>query len=277
VGKRFVFVEKVAMFRTFGYPLYRSARLDSARSPLDSSIQLDNRRLRYEPFAGTAATVKAVEQHDDGEYLITFTTDTLALTVYGRTRNEIIEGIHPEEDLAAARKRWVGQTVFSRRRLVDTYDSVASKFSTVKVSIREPLRVTTVRWGMTPLPPKPLWLMVRGADSLHGIIPVHYSWTNVPPSKRTGRLPWSGDILEEDPRQNRWPQAVWEAIDSSKILTGMTHEQVRLSWGEPNESHSRPGEGGETILELVYPGTVLVFEGDTLVGEREGDRCPPSP
>jgi hypothetical protein len=274
-GTRFVLVEKVKMFRRFGYQLYTSADLDADRRPPNPAIELDNHRLKYDVFAGTAVTATAVERQVDGEYLVTFKTDTLGLTVYGRTSGGIIEGIHPEADLAAARERWLDRTVFSRRRIVDAYDSAASRFSTVKVSMTEPLRVNEVRWGMTPLPPKPIWLMVRRPDGSRGIIPVNYSWTNVPPGKRTGRVPWAMDILEEDPRTYGWPEEVWEAIDESKILTGMSERQVVLSWGEPTESRSRLSERGEKVRELLYPGNKLLFQGDTLVSGKPGEGTNP--
>ncbi|MBD3317508.1 MAG: hypothetical protein GF344_17090 [Chitinivibrionales bacterium] len=273
-GKRFVMVEKVRMFRKFGYLLYTSPQLDSATSAPNPAVALKNHRLKYDVFAGGVVTVTAVEEQDDGEYLATFQTDTMGLTVYGKTRNGIIEGIHAEEDLVAARDRWLGQTVFSRRRLIDTYDSAASRFATTPVSITEPLEVVAVRWGMTPLPPKPIWLVVQRADGSRGIIPVNYSWTNVPPQKRTDGLPWSMDILEEDPRSYGWEDEIWEAIDETKLLTGMTTKQVRLSWGEPANTHSRIDERGRRVRELTYPGDILFFVNDSLANVRKRHDTP---
>jgi hypothetical protein len=263
-GRRFVLLEKVKMFRRFGYPLYLSPSLDSTTGTFDTTVALADSRLRYEPFAGTMITVDSVTALDNGEYGITATTDTLGLTVYGRTTDGTIEGLCLAQDLPAARARWKGATVYPRRRLVDSYDSAASRFSGIKVSITRPLTVTDVRWGMIPLPPKPIWLVVRDGDSLDGIIPVHYSWTNVQEKSRVGTVPWDEEILEENPRETwQWDSLVWEAIDKASILSNMTTGQVRLSWGEPAATDTTY-QGLDELIHMVYEGDTLTFVNDTL-------------
>jgi hypothetical protein len=264
VGKQFILLEKVKMFRKFGYHLYTSPQCEQATTPVDSSIELPNHRLAYAPFENALATVIAVARQPDKNFLVTFTVASHNIACYGKTTNGIIEGIAPTDDLVNARKRWLGKTIYSRRRSLDIYDSAASQFTSVKVPIAEPLKVIAVRWGFVPLPPKPIWLVVSRPSGAAGIIPVHFTWTNVLPAKQTAGLPWQADVLEENPRTGHlWDEGIWDAIENHQILTGMTQEQVRLSWGDPLRiAKSDTG----TKSAWTYERAKIIFFRDSLAG-----------
>jgi hypothetical protein len=266
-GKRFMLLEKVKMFRNFGYHLYSSPLLEQCREPINPAIELSNHRLLYRAFEKNTAAVTAVSAQPDGEYLVTFQVDSPAVTAYGKTTQGIIEGLGLFDDLQQARERWKGAIIFSRRRSIDIYDSTASRFTSVKVSMAEPLKVRDVVWGIIPLPPKPLWLLVQRGNGQAGIIPVHYSWTNVLPQKQTPGLPWAADILEQNPReQYSWDETIWEAIEEHRILTGMSRDQVRLSWGEPQQELSDKAAPSHTTW--IYERGRLVFVKDSLTGSN---------
>jgi hypothetical protein len=254
------------MFGKFGYEFYDSPRLGTETAPARVKIALKNHRLRADLFAGRALTAVSVQTRRDSQFLVAFTLDTLGDTAWGVTRDGAIEGLALLDDLAAARKRWAGTTVYSRRRLIDVYDSSTSTFSSIKVSISEPLKVTDVAWGRTPLPPKPVWIVVQRADGVRGLIPVNMSWTNVLSSKRRSGMPWEDDLLGEDPRKtHRWDDAVWETIDNHNVIPGMTREQARLSWGDPKEQRDSTAADGRKIAVWRYDAGTLVFPGDSLV------------
>ncbi len=265
-GKRFLLLERVQMFRTFGHHMYTSGAFEDDPQPPRAGLELESHRLAYEPFAGHTLTVTSVEQQSDGEYLVVARLDTLELTVYGKTSRGIIEGLLDTDDLASARKRWQGKTVYSRRRLIDVYDSTASKFTNLRVSILEPLKVFDVHPGIIPLPPKPIWLIVDRADGSRGIIPLHYSWTNVLEEKRSPGMPWEQDIFEANPRDlyPRWEQYAWETIDNHHVYVGMTKEQVTMSWGEPRQVVQDSAR-----IEWVYGKSKLTFKADTLAAISE--------
>ncbi len=264
-GKKFRLLERTRMFQEYGYELYTSPQFSKGKTPTDSRIAHANHRLKYDLFKGTTITATAVTEMDKNAYHITFTSDTMDLVMYGKASKGIIEGIALFSDYGEAEKRWKGKTIFSRRRSIETYDSVASCFSSVKLSITEPLKVVAIRWGITPLPPKSLWLIVARKNGSRGFIPINYSWTNVLREEGTEKLPWGKDIFEHDPREiYAWEEYIWETIDNHNICTNMTTEQVRFSWGEPKDKKTEKAGDGKEITTYMYSGKTLRFVNDTL-------------
>lgn len=264
-GKKFRLLEKAKMFQKYGYELYTSPLFSEDPQPADSSIAHANHRIKYGPFKGANITATEVKALNNGEYFLRFQTDTLNLTVYGRTRKGIIEGIALYADFEEAENRWKGKTIYSRRRSIETYDSVQSCFNSIKVSITEPLYVKAIRWGITPLPPKSLWLVVQRRDGFAGFLPINYSWTNVLKTGDTDKLPWERDIFEKNPKElYKWEDYIWETIDKHNICTGMTTEQVLFSWDRPQKRNTVQDSTGLRITTFTYKGKTLVFENDTL-------------
>lgn len=261
-GNTFVLIPKVPMFQKFGYHLYDSPLLDEETQPADTTAVLKNHRLKYDRYKLAQITALTVSPQADGEYVISFQVDSPSVEpsiVYGKTSNGTLEGIALASDLADARRHWLGDTVYSRRRILDRYDSSEAKFSSMGVSISTPLQVIDVHWGMIPLPPKPIWLEVESPTGPKGIIPIHFSWTNVLENMRTDGLPWEADVLAKNPRNTRdWPDEIWTAIDAHKVTTGMTSEQVEMSWGEPNSTETR--EDG-TVIWSFDRGKVRFVDG----------------
>jgi hypothetical protein len=264
-GKKFRLLEKTKMFQKYGYELYISPLFSEDSIPADPKIAHANHRINYGPFKGTTITATDVQKLNDGEYVITFQTDTLNLTVYGRTRKGIIEGIALYSDFEEAEKRWKGKTIFSRRRSIETYDSAQSCYNSIKVSITEPLKVVSIRWGITPLPPKSLWLVVESPHGFTGFLPINYSWTNVLKTEDTDNVPWERDIFEKNPREvYKWEDYIWTTIDKHNVCTGMTTEQVLFSWDNPQNRKTVQDSTGMQVTTFTYKGKILVFENDTL-------------
>jgi hypothetical protein len=262
-GERFIFLEKTTMFREYGYEVYTSPLLEKEIAPCNPAIETRQHRLGYLPFVGKIMTVSAAKKLHTGEYLISFVVDSSGLAAFARTRKGTVEGLALFSDRENAEKRWLGKTVYSRRKAVDIYDTLATTFSSVPVSILEPLQVVGVRWGIPPLPPQPIMLVVRRQDGTKGLIPVHYRWTNVLPEKRVPGMPWEKEILESDPRKVfAWDEYTWKSIDKRSIFAGMSAEQVRLSWGEPKEI--RPDSKTGTCA-WRYETNILTFKNDTLL------------
>lgn len=266
VGRSFTLIEKSRMFQQHGYHLYTSRLLSDDPAKADTSLSLANHRLRCDIFKGTTLTVTAVEPHGSGEHLVTFSVDTLNLSVFGLTVNGAIEALALTREIESARERWVGRVIYSRWRHINTYDSTLSRFTTHKVSMLEPLKVIHVRWGVVPLPPHSLWLVVEREDGRRGIVPARFSWTNVRRDKIRRTLPWYDAVLESDPKsQHDWEPHVWETIDRHSLLPGMTIEQAELSWGAPVRREARGSPEHGRITVLIYDEKRLTFHNDTLV------------
>ena len=155
--------------------------------------------------------------------------------------------------------------------------------ATIPEKLREPslsrlktvvstLKVVSIRWGITPLPPKSLWLIVERENGNKGFIPINYSWTNVLQTEEAAVLPWENDIFEQDPREMfAWEERIWETIDNHNICTQMTTEQVLFSWGEPISRQAGTDRDGNEIITYLYSGKKLVFRNDTLTLSSETD------
>jgi len=265
-GKKFVLLEKNRMFQEYGYELYASPLFDKEKKASDTAIETKQRRLRYRPFAGRTIMADGARKLASGEYVVTFTTDTLERTVFGRTRGGAIEGIAWAGELLAAKAAWEGKSIHARRASISVFDSVSSAYTTIGVSVLEPLRVAAVRWGVQPLPPQPVWLLVKSKDGSEGIIPVHMSWINVLREKRTPGNPWDAEILDKNPKKAfHWDEYAWDAIERHSIFVGMTAEQVRMSWGEP-KSVRLDARSGTAFWQ--YEGNSLSFKNDTLTAQE---------
>ena len=232
-GKRFIILPKQKIVQVFGYGLYRTPQLDRSKNKPDLEMETKERRIRCEKFTGSVIDAQDVKPSGK-EYIVHFIHEPTRISLFGMTHRGAIEGLALFEDLAKARQRWQGAAVYSMRRFINVYDSTTGNVNTQKVKIEDPLRVVELRWGTTPLPPQPIWLMVETPRKISGFIPVSISWTNSMIDKITHGNPWDDDILEQDPRKVfSWDNVVWNAIDNHSIISSMTKSQVRLSWGQP--------------------------------------------
>lgn len=265
IGERFIVLRMPPMFRKFGYELYPSPKLGAARGPVDLERQLKNRRLRHEILAGCTLLVDAVQPHDSG-FVVAFRNPANGTAVYGRTKRGTITGIVRADDVALARARWLGKAVFARRRYVNTYDTADGIMGSLKVPIDAPLEVAGVVPGMSPLPPQHIWVRVETEDGRHGFIPTYFTWTNVMWELWRESPPWEQDIYERNPRQlYDWDDYVWDQINAHNVVSGMTAEQVLVSWGEPI-SRDSSAYRGKFRARWAYEGQYLYFDDRGLVG-----------
>lgn len=234
-NKKYFVLRKPPLFRKFGYELYLTSKLSATTAALDTATEAEKHHGRYSLLAGKTLTVTGVEKAG-GEYLVTFSEEKGGRTLFAKTHNGAIEGLARADDLDSATRRWTGKTVYSRRRFIDTYDSVTGAYGRIKVRIQDNLKVTGVSWGLTPLPPKPLWINVETAMHEKGFIPVCMSWANVMTDKIKPGLPWTEELFETNPKElYAWDSLTWVAINGHTIVSGMNKEQVLVSWGQPHK------------------------------------------
>ncbi|MBI3422518.1 MAG: hypothetical protein HY011_06225 [Acidobacteria bacterium] len=69
-------------------------------------------------------------------------------------------------------------------------------------------------------------------------------------------------FLTEDPKAKyKWPARIWTAIENNRVISGMTAEQVRMSWGEPEKTvRTAMGE------QWTFAAGVLTFRNGVLTG-----------
>jgi hypothetical protein len=202
------------------------------------------------------------------EWLLVFHDEQTKDTLYARTRNGIYHEIARESDLAGAVRRWKGKVVFSAHGFINTIEK--GKTGTIKVRLQDPLQVQDVCFGVTPFPVKPLRLMVLTTFGKKGFIPVYYSKTNVNEDLILGQNPWEEDIFETNPQKMFLANdETWRVINDHRIYTGMTDDQVRLSWGLP-QSRTTATYKGKTCECWAYAGQSLYFHENKLIGSSAG-------
>ncbi len=232
-NKKFIVLSKLKLFRKFGYELYLSKSLSANTAALDTARETDKHHVRYEVLCGKTLIATEIIPAG-GEYLVTFVENGTQTAYYSKTHKHAVEGLALADDIDNASKQWVGKTVFSRRRSIDVYDSLTGTFSNIKVRIQDPLRVSRVIWGTSPMPPKPVWLCVKTATDETGIIPIMQSFANIMTDKIASEAPWQEDLFDTDPTKiYAWDSLTWKEINTHSIVSGMNKEQVLVSWGQP--------------------------------------------
>lgn len=261
IGKTFIVLDRPTQFRKDGYGLFLSPLLNKRTGKPDPADEESNFRVRYIKLAKKTLVAQDVKIRGV-EYLVCFLCENDSTRYYALTHKLAVEGLALVADLQAARARWLGKKVYARKRFINSMDS-SGKLLSVKVACTQPLTVTDVRLGVTPLPPDPVWIVVA-ADSIQGFIPTAISWTNAMKDKIALGQPWDDAIFENDPHTiYKWDTAIWEIINNHSIGIGLTRDQVRMSWGEPRKiSVIDPATRKES---WTYDAQVLIFVNDELI------------
>jgi len=265
VGQKFVVLAKQNLVRQFGYELYLTPECALSKNPPDLYWETARHHIRCDKLEQSIIVAREVKPAGK-DYLVKFEQEQSGRAIFGKTQQGSLEGIAPAADLDSAKSKWLGKTIYSVRRFIDTFDSATGSLGMIKVKIEQPLVVTGVKWGMTPLPPKPLWIEVKTERNEKGFIPTRISWTNTIADKKTDGAPWSDDILDIDPKKvYSWDETMWETINKHSIATGMTSEQVRLSWGPPRSVIKSASNNSET---WSFGAQSLVFVNDSLASSE---------
>jgi len=266
-GKRFVLLEKPALYCAYGYDLYSCPSLDGCRGALDTALFTKYHRAKCEQFAGHTLTVLAIEKRG-AERLITLRDALGGKKLYAKTTGGVYHEVAYANDLDSAQKRWQDRTVFSARGFITNFQD-GNTFG-IKVRLQDSLRVAGVRFGLTPLPAKPLWLMVETRTGQKGVIPLCYSWTNVRKELRHEGNPWDDDVYETSPATICAADSMtWETINAHHVNIGMTRDQVRMSWGRPLAVRKPCDFKGAPHECWTYEKQLLYFNEQWLAGIEE--------
>lgn len=263
VNLSFVLLPKPAMFQRFGYEVYRCAD-NKQCSESDTFYLLSSKRIRYDRFAGDTLQVLAVSRNTDGEWLVTLVDKRYSLNLYAHTRKSALTEMVLLKDFESACNRWRGKTVFSSKGVISSAGSNGN-LTSIKVRRFDSLRVYDVRYGLSPLPVNPIWLMVKSNTGIEGFIPVRYSWSNVMTDQLLDGLPWADDILEFNPmKRHTWDAVAWELIENHRVTIGMEKDQVLMSWGRPGQKADTTINGSK-LQCWKYPAQKLYFNETALI------------
>jgi len=263
IGKRFIFLEKPKRLQEFGYDLYLHPDLYSYYGKYNPELETKiTYNLRYDRFVGKIIKVVNIEEGHLHDYLVTFVEEESNMKIYAEPYKGNVSGIALFDDLAKAKKRWLGKTIYSKKRMISTYSEELDKYGEVKVKIGDPLKVIDIWWGFYDI--WPLWVIVETTQGEKGFIPTAFSWTNIYSDWWTEERPWEDYFFEFNPREKYgWNNEIWELINSGKVRIGMNKKQVKLSWGKP-EKINKDIYRGSIHEQWIYDSQYLYFENDKL-------------
>ena len=243
VGKRFIFLPKPKGSESGTYEDF-------------------SRLVTHQKYAGRVARVVSAndsgasafiefQMEDDGERLRVFTV----------ANKESVRGMALLDDIENARKQWAGKTVWGKMLMISSYDEQSGAIAMTTVKKFGPLKVVDVVPGWDE--EKPARFKLETPEGKQGFVDLNLSGTNV--QKEVRYLSRFEDhLMAENPRlKYKWKADVWSTIEKGQIYPGMTEEQVKMSWGEP-EKITRTAAGEV----WTYPSGALVFKKGILSGSQ---------
>ncbi len=211
-------------------------------------------------YQGRIAKVISVSEFDGRAHVEYEMEDTQErLRAQTLPNKETVKGMALVDDLNNARSHWMGKTLWCKQMMISTYDELSDAVSYLRIKRYSPLKVADVIAGWDE--EKPIRVVLEAADGRRGFVDLNLSGTNVFQEVRHLHR-FDHCLLTEDPRKShKWPAQTWNLIENSQIAAGMTMEQVKMSWGEP-EKITRTAAGEN----WVYPGGTLTFKNGALSG-----------
>lgn len=219
-------------------------------------------KLTRKQYAGRVARVMAVSDFG-GRVHLEFEMEDTKERLRARTTSgsERVTGMALVDDIEHARAQWQGQTLWCKESRLVTHDVTTGQVSYVAIKKYAPVKVLEVVAGWNE--EKPVRLVLETVDGKRGFIDLNLSGTNVFKDARYLHR-FEHCFLTADPRlQYKWPAQIWKLIEQGQIGTGMTAEQVKMSWGEPDKITRTA-----TAEQWTYPGGTLAFKNNVLVGKQ---------
>jgi hypothetical protein len=254
-GHSFTFIARPVDRQAAGYNIFKIGQATQGFAG-DKSVCIP-----YAAYVGKEVTVTETVPFDVGynqlDYMVYMTVNDTGEKLVGRTLRGQLEGLVLTDDLNNARQQFLGKAVYPKyRTLLGLYVPGQNTIpEAVPITIGSPVTVLDVYTGNQNQ--KPIWLIVS-VNGEKAVLPIAYSWTNMPTQSWTQTPPWQVALFTEDPRVSLGlNKSLWEQIEKGTVEKGMTKEQVRLSWGQPSDT-------AENDSVWIYGTKKLSFAGDAL-------------
>ena len=252
-GHSFTFLNLPADKQSAGYEIFTENQGTQGFQG-DSSV-----RIPYAQYVGKQVTVTGIVPFAAGynqqEYMVHMTVNDTGEKLLGRSMRGQLEGLVLTADLTNARQQFLGKTIYPKFRELSGLYVPGTTSQAVPTTIGGPAIVSDVYAGNSSQ--EPIWLIVS-VNGQKAILPIAYSWTNIPSQSWTQTTPWHDAFFTEDPRISLGgSQELWNQIQTGIVQEGMNKGQVQLTWGKPIRSDSNDSV-------WFYGNTKLSFDGDVL-------------
>jgi len=231
VGQKIIILPEQVALQHFGYVGMVRGRRGNYSTP-------------YKDIAGKIATITSCRVENGLEtmrFTVDGTKDSYVTKFYGHLTDPIkFDNIAFVSDLDFARAQWEGKSLWPTVSKLQTYDqskdlpnvngALWNSLSDFEIEKLKPLTVdkVTASW----YPDRPIRLILKTADGKEGFADVRVSYNNTGSTSDT-RYDFDTQFLATDPMANCTDE-MREAIKASKVIVGMTPEQVKICWGKPS-------------------------------------------
>lgn len=251
VGEEFVFLPVMSSSQKYGYMNFFT----------NPKKEVYESRISYEDYAGKIAKVVSVIETSGYNIkslqMWNLTFEVEGKKVYVKNEDESVDDIGYLPDIVTAQRLFVGKTVWYRSTQLVSYDGATEEFSHTTLKKWSPVEIV----GVEPEASYEIGnaiVLLRSTEGEHGFAAVVLSGTNVAEGLRKNNQ-FLDKFLLEDPRvTHNWSRAVWNTIERESVSIGMSKEQVRMSWGEPEDVNSTTTALGRTE-QWVYPGSKYLY------------------
>lgn len=214
----------------------------------------------YEECAGKIATVSKVETPDRGDKFVYLTLDENGKEYRAVGTIGSIPCLAPAADLEDARTRWHGKSIWVKwsNQLLKTDGSPVRAADSVRNFSAVQLNSIVAGYNYE----RPVRLVLTQDERTF--------WADLSMSEADSNAYQFSDLLfAENPRTvHPWSNEIWNSIEKGEISTGMTMEQVMMSWRNPGAITKIEGEHCD-CQEWEYEKTTLHFRDGKLDEVRE--------
>ncbi|HKC89477.1 MAG TPA: hypothetical protein VKG02_26070 [Blastocatellia bacterium] len=221
-----------------------------------------SRAITHKKYAGRIARVVSADDSGASAYIeFEMEDDHERLRVFTVANKESVRGMALVDDIENAHKQWAGKTLWGKMLMISSYDEQSGEVTLTPVKKFGPLKVVEVAPGWDE--EKPVRFKLETPDGKRGFVDLNLSGTNVHKGARHLSR-FEDHLLAEDPRlKHKWRADVWRAIEKGQVYAGMTEEQVKMSWGEPDQvTRTATGE------VWTYQSGALVFRKGIMTGSQ---------
>ncbi len=244
VGKRFIFLPSPKETRQYAYNDFQPA-------------------LAYNKYVGRIAKVESITGPDFGRSdqpsavnLVMEDNGERLHTNCICPKNQVtLGGLGLLDDIDRTKAKYLGQTMWLQRLAssLEVYDAATDETHTIELKKYAQVMVKDVVAGSSNL--SPVRFILRTPEGIEGYMDVNMSNTN--PGITSHQFHFEDKFMTVDPRKNwKYADKTWVAIERGEVGNGMTPEQVKLAWGDP-ETITNLGSN----MEWHYnSGSVIKFE-----------------